>query len=142
MKKDIIYLLPCFLLIAFGVQAQITTNMGFGMTGYSARYPKLDPHARDVLNDYLQDEYADNCKSKKHPPKTCVEDRPYMTSASLPLGVKSHSLPSDVERDVGFTPPGTDLVQIGYNVYLIHFPNNIIYDSVSLRPYWKESLKK
>jgi len=150
MKKRIIFLLsfllPCLLLAACNGQGSgvppISTNVGFGMTGYSTRYPKLDSHARDVLQDYLQDEYDDNCKGKKHPPKSCAQDRPYMTSGSLPVRVKSHSLPRDVVNEVGFTPPGTDLVQVGYNIYLIHFPNNIIYDSVSLHPYWKESLRK
>jgi hypothetical protein len=145
MKKRIIFLLSCFLVAACNGQQNvpaISNNVGFGMTGYSTRYPKLDSHARDVLQDYLQDEYDDNCKGRKHPSKSCVQDRPYLTSGSLPVGVKSHALPADVVSEVGFTPPGTDLVQVGYNIYLIHFPNNIIYDSVSLHPYWKESLRK
>jgi hypothetical protein len=57
------------------------------------------------------------------------------------VGTEYHALPQDVVNSAGFVPPGTALVQNGYTVYLIRWPNKIILDSVSLSPSWKESLR-
>ena len=143
MKKHIFSLIACFLLTACIEQAS-NAGIGFGMAGYSSRYIKMDIQARHVIHDYLASTYAQNCggkKAKRHP-EACRQDRPFLTSGSMPVGAKYDPLPQDIVNKIAFTPPGSVFVQSGYNVYLIRWTDKIIYDSVSLHPYWKESLRK
>lgn len=144
MRKQILILSSLFLAACGGQGQGSNIEVGYGMTGYSSRFVKMDSHAREVALDYLASAYARNCggkKSKRHV-DACKKDKPFLTAGSIPVGAEYHSLPSDVMNRIGSIPPGTDLVQSGYNVYLIHLPDKIIYDNVSLNPYWKESLRK
>ena len=143
MKKRIVFLMMCSLLAACSVQGP-DANVGFGMTGYSSRFVKMDIQARHVLNDYLAGTYASECggKKEKRHPETCKKDRPFLTNGSMPVGADYQLLRQDIANKIAFTPPGTAFVQSGYNVYLIRWTDKIIYDSVSLHPYGKESMRK
>ena len=143
MKKQVFFLMSSFFLAACSVQGP-DANVGFGMTGYSSRFVKMDIQARHALNDYLASAYAQNCSGKKEKrhPETCKKDRPFLTNGSIPVGVDYSPLPNDIANKIAFTPPGTVFVQSGYNVYLVRWTDKIIYDSVSLHPYGKESLRK
>ncbi len=141
MKKRIVLIMACLLLAACDQQG---ANIGFGITGYSSRFIKMDSHARQAIQDYLASAYKSQCsgKAKQRSKKSCTLDRPFLTNGSLPAGTEYHPLPQDIMNKIGFVPPGTVFVQSGYAVYLIRWPDKIIYDSVSLHPYWKESLRK
>lgn len=143
MEKRIFSLFACFLLLACTGQGG-NAGVGLGMTGYSTRFVKMDSHARDVATQYLASLYASHCSGRKarHNPQSCKKDRPFLTGGSIPVEAKTYPLPQDVMNKIGSIPPGTELVQSGYNVYLINWPDKIIDDSVSLHPYWKESLRK
>jgi hypothetical protein len=144
MKNSIISLMTCLLLAGCNGQGGGNNTVGFGvgMSGYNSRFVKLDAHARDTLHDYLASAYKNQCGRKaKHHARSCDLDRPFLTNGSLPVGAATHPLPQNIIDQIGFVPPGTSLVQSGYAVYLIHWPDKIILDSVSLRPYWKESLR-
>lgn len=143
MKKRIIFFMACLLLVACN-QQEANVGFGLGISGYNSRFIKMDSHARQIIHDYLASAYKSNCPGKKakQQTKSCTLNRPLMTNGSIPVGTEYQPLPQDIMNKIGFVPPGTDFVQIGYNVYLIHWPDKIIYDSVSLHPYWKESLRK
>ena len=135
--------MTCFLLTACDQQG-VNVGFGLGISGYNSRFVKMDSHARQIIQDYLTSAYNSDCsgkKAKRHP-KSCTLNRPLLTNGSIPVGTEYQPLPQDIMSKIGFVPPGTDLIQAGYNVYLIRWPDKIIYDSVSLHPYWKESLRK
>ena len=144
MKKPILLFLACLSLTACGQQQGSSVDVGFGMTGYSTRFIKMDSHARKVSLDYLTSLYASHCggAKAKHNLRSCKKERPFLTGGSIPVGAKTHPLPQEVMNEIGSIPPGTELVQSGYNVYLIRWPDKIIYDNVSLHPYGKESMRK
>jgi hypothetical protein len=144
MKKRIFSLLACLLLTAcVAEQNNPNVSFGLGMTGYSTRFVKMDSHAREVAHEYLAKAYKRRCggnKAKRNP-VSCELKRPFFTAGSMPVGAEYYPLPPEVMNRISFIPPGTALVQSGYSVYLIRLPDRIIYDSVSLHPYWKESLR-
>jgi len=143
MKKQIVFLMTCFLATACNEQGT-NAGIGFGISGYNSRFIKIDSNARQIIHDYLADAYSSHCsgKAKHRSKKSCTLNRPFLTNGSVPVGTEYQPLPQDIMSRIGFVPPGTAFIQTGYTVYLIHWPDKIIYDSVSLHPYWKESLRK
>jgi hypothetical protein len=110
-------------------------SLGFGIGGGIGRggmeIIKIGPSARAALRSYLKDEYQRQCPAKaKKLPDSCQQTKALYTSSNLPAD-GTHSLPQKVIDELGFIPPGTEYVQAGFVVYLIHLPRRIILDNVS-----------
>lgn len=123
------------LVICLVTPAQAQLGIG-GMFGFGDRMEivKIGASARAVLKDYLAADYQHHC-SGKSVPDACLPQKPYYTASALPQNADYRRIPDAVMRKIGFIEPGAVYMQIGFTVYLVKWPNRVIFDHVS---YWDE----